>query len=195
MQRILKYLESWNMDLKILLESLLRMQSKAYSQMEKIVFCQSKTRMDEEAVMKSREVTSLKSTIIELKEDVRYLESRVAELERDNEAYLQRLINYSKGESSSLNNLAFDTKYKDVRLLSYSTPIETPTQKKTLSLTQLEDTIHDIYDKKAKHESASKKRTTMALFLKTFFLISFGKDLAEENESVFRESLTLQSAT
>lgn len=93
--------------------------------------------------------------------------------------YLEKLISYSKGNISSLSNLSYNTKYKDVKLISYSTPVEASIQKRKPNASQVEETIYDIYDKKAKHEAASKKRITMANFVKTFFVMNFGKDLSE----------------
>lgn len=48
-----------------------------------------------------------------------------------------------------------------------------------LEQNQLEDIITDIYDKKAKHEAASRKRLTMMSFIHTYFNMRFGSTLAD----------------
>ena len=64
---ILKHVATNNIDLKVILESLLRMHRREYSQMEKIVLYQSKVRIDEETLMSTGEMESLRRTIGELK--------------------------------------------------------------------------------------------------------------------------------
>ena len=72
------------------------------------------------------------------------LENKVRDLEVENSTYLNKIVQHSKG--IGLENTS---KLSDLRLLSYSSGLELPPDKK-LSQMQVEELIGEIYEAKRK---------------------------------------------
>lgn len=104
----------------------------------------------------------------------------------ENSTYLNRIIQHSKGVAIES---ALNTKLSETRLLSYSSGLELPPDRKLTQL-QVEELIGEIYETKRRQEEAASRYQPMHTYIAKFFAWKFGVEgIASLYQRIFNDCL------
>jgi hypothetical protein len=139
---------------------------------------------------KDKVIARLRREVAIKREYTGELEERVRELEDENSQLYSKLITTAK-QTSDFAIRGSPAKIKQLLTNTHLTGDRPASPRKKVSARAYEEEVVEVLESKFRQESIQERHAPLDEYLRTYFAMKYGKPLADQNESSFREAVGL----